>query len=392
MGTETIDIPVRDVIVKDRIRKDLGNTDSLMISMEKRGQLQPIGIDSQNNLVFGERRLDVATRAGWETIRATRFDTLDDAAAAMAAEFDENTERKEFTPLELLAATERLGAILKPAAVAKRDEKLKRGTEPPKAEVPVVGKLPTTGETREISTKTPAKTRELVAAAFGTSDRTVRKISAVAKAAEKPDASPKVKAAAEEMERTGKVDPAYKVVQEETAPPVDPIEAKRAELVTAAEALERPYRELCDLDRDIDRPGGIELLGKLIAKIRGKKRRLTPKPVDELDQQAEELWKAYPRKVNKGDALKAMGKALLKAKFPDLLSAVKEYAAAVAKWPKADHQYIPHASRWFNGKRWEDDRNDWKSKSAASKSKNAIGPGQTYDPDAAEKDPDHGKF
>lgn len=173
--------------------------------------------------------------------------------------------------------------------------------------------------------------------------------------------------------------------------PVDPIEAKRAALVAAAESLERPYRELCDLDRDVDRPGGIELLGKFIAKVRGKKRRLTPKPVDEIDQQTEELWKAYPRKVNKGDAVKAIAKALQKAKFHDLLASVKEYAAAVARWPKADQQYIPHASRWFNGNRWEDDRDDWKSKSA-TKSKNAIGPGQTYDPHAAEKDPDHGKF
>lgn len=217
--SETIDIPVRIVVVKDRIRKDLGDTTSLMVSMEKNGQLQPIGIDLQNNLIFGERRLDAATRAGWETIRATRFSDKEDAARAMAAEFDENSERKEFTTLEVRAAAKKLEAYLKPAGVAKREQNLKRGEVTAEIAVPEVPNLGTSGKPRENPPKSPAKTREIVAAALGKSPETIRKIDVVATAAEQPDALPEVKAAAEEMERTGRVDPAFKAVQAATKPP-----------------------------------------------------------------------------------------------------------------------------------------------------------------------------
>ncbi|MCC7419833.1 MAG: ParB N-terminal domain-containing protein [Planctomycetaceae bacterium] len=356
MGTETIDISVRDVIVKDAPRRDLGDTTSLMVSMEKYGQLQPIGIDLQNNLIFGERRLDAAVRAGWDTIRATRFDDKDEATEAMGAEMAENTERKDFTPLEMRAMAKRLEEL----------EPRKAGGRPPKSaedEEPEIT-VPQRGTVSE-APKKPRKRRDRIAAAVGTSAEKLRKIDVVATAAEQPDAPPEVKAAAEEMERTGKVEPAFQAVQAATAPPrnpVDVIAAKVGSILETVAPLERECRELCDLDPTKDRAKIIEFLGKFIAAVKGQKRRLTPKPVDETDRYIEQLWQLYPRKANKGQAVKAIDKALKTVAFIDLKAAVEEYAEAMQG---EEIQFIPHPATWFNARKWEDDRSTWRPRNSA---------------------------
>ena len=77
------------------------------------------------------------------------------------------------------------------------------------------------------------------------------------------------------------------------------------------------------------------------------------------DEQAMALYKAYPRKVARGAALKAIRKALLSKDsigFDALMDAVQEYAKAKEG---QERQYIPHPSTWFNQERWDDDREDW---------------------------------
>lgn len=69
----------------------------------------------------------------------------------------------------------------------------------------------------------------------------------------------------------------------------------------------------------------------------------------------EAFWAAYPRKIGKDAAAKAFAKlkpdeALLHA----VLTAVKAQAAS-EQWTKDEGQFIPHASTWLNGRRWEDE-------------------------------------
>ena len=49
-------INCKDVIVRNRYRKDFGDLDELMESIKSLGLLQSIGITKDNVLVFGQRR------------------------------------------------------------------------------------------------------------------------------------------------------------------------------------------------------------------------------------------------------------------------------------------------------------------------------------------------
>jgi hypothetical protein len=79
---------------------------------------------------------------------------------------------------------------------------------------------------------------------------------------------------------------------------------------------------------------------------------------DELSA-IESVYQAYPKKVGKAEAIKAIAKALKSASFDTLLEATSAYAEAVSRWPEADKVYIPHPATWFNARRWEDDRATW---------------------------------
>lgn len=68
----------------------------------------------------------------------------------------------------------------------------------------------------------------------------------------------------------------------------------------------------------------------------------------------DEFWKAYPKKVGKDAALKAWEKI---KPDDDLLAKILKSVSAAAKskdWMKDAGEFIPHASTWINGKRWED--------------------------------------
>lgn len=71
----------------------------------------------------------------------------------------------------------------------------------------------------------------------------------------------------------------------------------------------------------------------------------------------EAIYQAYPKKVAKGQALKAIATALKKIDHAHLLQSVRDYARATAG---SDLQLLPNPSTWFNGSYWEDDRSTWK--------------------------------
>jgi hypothetical protein len=65
------------------------------------------------------------------------------------------------------------------------------------------------------------------------------------------------------------------------------------------------------------------------------------------------FWKAYPRKVNKQAAEKAFNKLNPSENLFKAIMAGLENHKKSKQW--TDPQYIPHASTWLNGKRWEDE-------------------------------------
>ena len=74
---------------------------------------------------------------------------------------------------------------------------------------------------------------------------------------------------------------------------------------------------------------------------------------------AEDIYAAYPRKVAKKDALRAICNAMKTAGREKLLSATKQYAAAMAKCPLEERKFIPHPATWFNRGSYDDDPAEW---------------------------------
>lgn len=81
--------------------------------------------------------------------------------------------------------------------------------------------------------------------------------------------------------------------------------------------------------------------------------------IPEAENPALAIYQAYPLKVGKAAALKAITKALKTVDSATLLAATQEFARAVKGWKKEDAQYVQYPATWFNQGRWEDDRKAW---------------------------------
>lgn len=89
------EFPIDMIVVKDRSRQDLGSLDDLMVSIEHKGLLQPIGVTPKNTLIWGERRLEAHKRLDRGTIRAYVVSGADEATL-LEIEHDENVVRLRF--------------------------------------------------------------------------------------------------------------------------------------------------------------------------------------------------------------------------------------------------------------------------------------------------------
>jgi len=78
------------------------------------------------------------------------------------------------------------------------------------------------------------------------------------------------------------------------------------------------------------------------------------------EQKIENLYQAYPRHTGKGDAKKAIKKALEKVPYPQLLEATMAYAESPRGKGQLGHD-APHPATWFNQERWADDRKFWEA-------------------------------
>ena len=111
-------IELDKVIIRKRVRKNLGDLSSLMESLRRHGLLNPIVINSRNELVAGHRRTEAARRLGWKTIEARIVDS-DDEADLVEMEIEENTQRKNLTTDELAEAYIRLDRMRHPSFLAR---------------------------------------------------------------------------------------------------------------------------------------------------------------------------------------------------------------------------------------------------------------------------------
>ena len=68
------------------------------------------------------------------------------------------------------------------------------------------------------------------------------------------------------------------------------------------------------------------------------------------------FWIAYPKKVGKGEAIKAF-KKLKPADYPLLVPAVEKQKQS-KQWQRDGGQYIPNPATWLNQQRWLDEVQD----------------------------------
>jgi len=106
-------VPVKDIIVRKRIRKNLGDISILAESLKRHGQISPIVISKKNVLIAGGRRLEAAKSLGWRTINAVILENSTELSR-LELEIEENTQRRDFTMDELADATKKLYRLQNP--------------------------------------------------------------------------------------------------------------------------------------------------------------------------------------------------------------------------------------------------------------------------------------
>lgn len=106
-------IPLDEIKIKKRIRKDLGNVNALAESLKRYGQIQPILINKKNVLISGHRRLEAAKMLGWRTINAQIVDAGDELAK-LELELEENLQRQDLNDEEIQRAMKRIRKLRNP--------------------------------------------------------------------------------------------------------------------------------------------------------------------------------------------------------------------------------------------------------------------------------------
>jgi ParB family chromosome partitioning protein len=188
---DEMEIAISDIHIGKRFRRDMGDVRSLADSIAQIGLLHPIVIDGKKKLVCGARRIEAFKLLGRDKIPVTTVERLN----ALLGERDENTIRKDFLPSEINSLGKAIEEIEGPKAMERQ-----RAGKKPSAKL----------------AQGSGRVRELAARATGVGHATYAKIRAVSDAAESdPEKFGDLPA---KMDRTGKVDGAYKEMQERSRP------------------------------------------------------------------------------------------------------------------------------------------------------------------------------
>ena len=103
---------VDSIIVGTRHRKDLGDLDPLMRSIERLGMLQPITVAPDGVLLCGRRRLEAIRRLNRKTVRVWVRSGLSDRLNSLLALQDENTLHKPLSPIEAVELYRELKTVM----------------------------------------------------------------------------------------------------------------------------------------------------------------------------------------------------------------------------------------------------------------------------------------
>ncbi|MGL1932658.1 MAG: ParB N-terminal domain-containing protein [Desulfotalea sp.] len=94
-----------------RLRQDNGDLESLRLSIEKVGLLQPLVVDEHYNLIAGFRRYTVCKELGIKEINVHLVECGGDKHKLLDLELAENIGRKNFTEEELASEAGKREAI-----------------------------------------------------------------------------------------------------------------------------------------------------------------------------------------------------------------------------------------------------------------------------------------
>lgn len=116
-------IAIADIKIKKRVRKNLGDIDALMESLEEYGLLNPITINTKNELIAGHRRLEAAKRLGWQNIAVVQIDVID-PLSLLELEMEENVQRLSFSQEEMVDGLAKLEKLRNPKFLKKVWQKI----------------------------------------------------------------------------------------------------------------------------------------------------------------------------------------------------------------------------------------------------------------------------
>ena len=107
-------VPVNDIKVRKRIRRELAEVGALAESMKRYGQISPILISKDNVLIAGQRRLEAAKLLGWRSINAVISENAG-RLEQLELELEENIQRHDFNMEEIAEATRRIYSLRNPS-------------------------------------------------------------------------------------------------------------------------------------------------------------------------------------------------------------------------------------------------------------------------------------
>lgn len=118
-------VAIKDIKVKKRIRKDLGDISALAESLKRFGQISPIVITKKNILIAGGRRLEAARSLGWSNINVMVAD-IPDEVTKLEYEMEENLQRRDFSSEEEEEALRRINKLKNPSLLRRIINAVKR--------------------------------------------------------------------------------------------------------------------------------------------------------------------------------------------------------------------------------------------------------------------------
>lgn len=194
--------PIEDIVVGERLRKDLGDLAPLAESIRQRGIICPIAVTPDMELIYGQRRLEAAKLADLSLIPHIVIETPDDHDSYREMEMLENTDRKDFTieeKVRIVDQTEPKIVAMKDKIKAARIKKDSAAAEAAHRELESV-------LARGIEA-VPGK-RAILAEIVGLGERCMQWAREVVHAADQSE-SPVLRAIVDEMNRTGSVKTAF---------------------------------------------------------------------------------------------------------------------------------------------------------------------------------------